>query len=147
MEIEVVSEVTDELCRAFERLVPQLSTAPVPGREVLEEIVRSEAANLLAVRHPESGEIAGVLTLVLFRVPTGRRAWIEDMVVDEQARGQGIGEALLRAAIDLAEERGAQGIGLTSRESREAANRLYQRAGFQLRRTNLYHLPLPHRAE
>jgi len=80
----------------------------------------------------------GSLTLALFRIPTGVRAWIEDVVVDETVRGQGIGEALNGEALRIAKENGAGSVDLTSRPSREAANRLYQRLGFQTRETNVY---------
>jgi len=84
------------------------------------------------------GRIVGSLTLALFRIPTGMRAWIEDVVVDEAARGHGVGDALNRAALEIAAERGARTVDLTSRPSREAANRLYRRLGFQPRETNVY---------
>jgi ribosomal protein S18 acetylase RimI-like enzyme len=80
----------------------------------------------------------GTLTLVLFRIPTAMRAWIEDVVVDESARGAGVGEALTLAALERAADAGARTVDLTSRPSREAANRLYTRLGFELRETNVY---------
>ena len=103
----------------------------------LDEIVGSEATHLLVARSADR-TIVGSLTLVLFRIPTGLRAWIEDVVVDGDARGQGVGEALNRYALDVAAERGARSVDLTSRPSREAANRLYQRLGFEPRETNVY---------
>lgn len=142
VEIFIITEITPQVAAAYQRLIPQLSSAPVPAPQDLEEMVRSQATTLLAARHPASGEIVGLLALAVFRVPTGVRAWIEDVVVDEAQRGQGIGEALTRAALALAAEKGAQGVELTSRPARQAANRLYQRLGFQLRHTNLYHYPL-----
>ena len=84
----------------------------------------------------------GTLTLVVFRIPTGVRAWIEDVVVDDAARGHGVGEALNQFALDLARGKGAKTVDLTSRPSREAANRLYQRIGFQPRETNVYRFDL-----
>jgi ribosomal protein S18 acetylase RimI-like enzyme len=86
--------------------------------------------------------ILGSMTLVVFRIPTGLRAWIEDVVVDGSARGRGVGEALNRAAIDRARAAGATTVDLTSRPSREAANRLYRRLGFEQRTTNVYRLDL-----
>ena len=140
MQIEMIQSVTDELVDAFARLLPQLNPHYVmPGRAELEEIVSSAACTLLAARD-KVGNIAGVLALVVFRTPTGVHAWIEDVVVDEKARGQGMGEALTRAGIELAREKGARGVDLTSRPAREAANRLYQRLGFKRRETNLYRL-------
>jgi ribosomal protein S18 acetylase RimI-like enzyme len=103
--------------------------------------VESPATTLFIAR-PPTGEILGTLTLVTFRIPTGVRAWIEDVVVDERARGQGVGEALTRAALAAARKSGAQTVDLTSRPSREAANQLYQRLGFKLRETNVYRYDL-----
>lgn len=137
--MSVATEVTDELVEAFARLVPQLSSSsPPPTAGVLREIVDGDATHLIVARGDEDGRILGSLTLVLFRIPTGLRAWIEDVVVDDAARGRGVGEAINRFAIDLAVERGARSVDLTSRPSREAANRLYRRIGFEPRDTNVY---------
>lgn len=140
MEIEESHEVTDELLAAFERLVPQLSSSnPPPTRAELAEIVASPATVLLVARDPEQQRaIVGTLTLVLFRIPTGLRAWIEDVVVDNAVRGKGIGRALTLAAVQRAAEAGATTVDLTSRPSRVAANRLYQSVGFVARETNVY---------
>lgn len=139
MEIIEITQVTDRLMQAFERLVPQLSSAAIPTREEVEDIVSSRASILLAATDVENDdEIVGLLTLVVFRIPTGVRAWIEDVVVDQEQRGRGIGDALTRAALERAKAEGAKTVDLTSRPSREAANRLYQRVGFVLRHTNLY---------
>jgi ribosomal protein S18 acetylase RimI-like enzyme len=143
MSIEVVEcdAVTDEVVDAFERLTPQLSSSnPAPAREQLDEIVRSRATVLFLAR--DDRQIVGSLTLALFRIPTGLRAWIEDVVVDDAARGKGAGEALSRAAIARAKAAGAVSVDLTSRPSREAANRLYQRIGFERRETNVYRYDL-----
>jgi ribosomal protein S18 acetylase RimI-like enzyme len=131
-------EVSDELVAAFERLVPQLSSSsPAPTAAQLAEIVASPATALFVARD-ESGDLIGSLTLAVFRVPTGVLAWIEDVVVDESARGAGAGEKLVAAALARAEEVGAKSVDLTSRPSREAANRLYRRTGFETRQTNVY---------
>ena len=136
--VEIVDEVTEELVDAWVRLTPQLSSSsPPPNREHLQSIVDSTATHMLVARG-DDGTILGSLTLVLFPIPTGLRAWIEDVVVDSEARGQGVGEALNRYAIDVAAERGARTVDLTSRPSREAANRLYRRLGFEPRETNVY---------
>jgi ribosomal protein S18 acetylase RimI-like enzyme len=130
--------VSDELVDAFARLVPQLSsTAHVPTREELEAIVSSPATTVL-LAHDHEGTIIGSLTLVLFRTPTGVRAWIEDVVVDEKARGEGVGGALVEEAVRLASEAKARTLDLTSRPARGAANSLYEKAGFKMRDTNVY---------
>ena len=134
--------VDEELVDAFVRLTPQLSRSnPPPSRDDLDDIVRSDASRLLLARDGD-GAIVGSLTLVLFRIPTAVRAWIEDVVVDEAARGQGVGEALNREALRIAKDAGAKTVDLTSRPSREAANRLYQRIGFRPRETNVYRYEL-----
>lgn len=137
IEVEEVTAVDDELVAAWARLVPQLSSsAPPPGTAEIEEIVRSPATILFVAR--EAGTVVGSLTLVLFRIPTGMRAIIEDVVTDESARGRGVGSALTRAALKRAEQAGCRSVDLTSRPSREAANRLYQQLGFERRETNVY---------
>jgi ribosomal protein S18 acetylase RimI-like enzyme len=135
--IEIATQVTPELVEGIARLLPQLSrSSPPPTAAELDEIVSSPATVLFIGR--VDGQIVGSLTLALFRIPTGLRAWIEDVVVDDAARGHGVGAALNRAAIDEAQRRGARTVDLTSRPSREAANRLYQRLGFVARETNVY---------
>lgn len=130
-------EVTEQLVDAMARLVPQLSSsAPAPDAATLEAIVGSPACHLL-LAEDDSG-VLGSLTLVVFPIPTGVRAWIEDVVVDGEARGKGVGDALNQHALTLARELGARTVDLTSRPSREAANRLYQRIGFEQRSTNVY---------
>jgi ribosomal protein S18 acetylase RimI-like enzyme len=142
-EVAAADGVTPELVAAFERLVPQLSSSSPPTSEAhLAEIAASPATVLFVARDAD-GHIVGSLTLVLFRIPTGLRAWIEDVVVDESARGQGVGEALNHAALERAAEVGARTVDLTSRPSREAANRLYQRLGFELRDSNVYRYTPP----
>ena len=135
--IEIPREVTPEIVAAFAMLIPQLSKSnPPPTHDELAAIVASEASTLFIAR--VHGVICGSLTLATFRIPTGMRAWIEDVVVDDSARGHGVGAELNHAAIAKARELGAVSVDLTSRPSREAANRLYQRLGFKLRETNVY---------
>lgn len=139
--IEVATSVNDDVVKAFERLVPQLSSSsPAPSREHLERIVNSDSCTLLLAREGE--QIVGSLTLVVFPIPTGARAWIEDVVVDSSVRGKGVGEALNLKALEIARAEGAVTVDLTSRPSREAANRLYQRIGFVKRDTNVYRYDL-----
>ena len=127
----------DDVVQALEMLIPQLSKSnPPPSRSESEAVVKSEASTLFLAKL--DGRIVGSLTLAMFRIPTGVRAWIEDVVVDDSARGHGAGEALNRAALDFAKANAAITVDLTSRPSREAANRLYQRLGFTLRETNVY---------
>jgi ribosomal protein S18 acetylase RimI-like enzyme len=140
--VEVASQVTNELVDALARLVPQLSKSnPAPTEKELAAIVASRAS-VLFVAFDDDDEIVGSLTLVLFRIPTGLRAWIEDVVVDENARGKGVGHRMNEAAIEYARKAGAKTVDLTSRPAREAANRLYQRLGFAKRDTNVYRLVL-----
>lgn len=130
--------VDDELLEAFARLTPQLSsTAAVPGDRELSEMVAAPGTRLLLARD-EEGTVVGTLTLVLFRIPTGVRGWVEDVVVDRGARRKGIGRALLARAVELAAEAGARTVDLTSRPERDEANRLYQQVGFRRRDTNVY---------
>jgi ribosomal protein S18 acetylase RimI-like enzyme len=139
--VEKAAEVTPELAEAFVRLIPQLSSSnPAPTASELAEMISSPATVVFIAR--VDGVIAGSLTLAVFRIPTGVRAWIEDVVVDGSARGHGVGEALNKAALDEARLRGAVTVDLTSRPSREAANRLYQRLGFVARETNVYRYTL-----
>lgn len=141
VEITEATGATAELVEAFERLTPQLSSSnPPPSAEALETIATSDATRLLVAR--ADGSIVGSLTLVLVRIPTGLRAIIEDVVVDEQCRGQGVGRALNDAALELARDAGAVTVDLTSRPSREAANRLYLSLGFEVRDTNVYRYKL-----
>jgi len=137
VQIRLATDATPELHQAFARLVPQLSSSnPAPTMEQLERICRSEASHLFVAHDGDT--ILGVLTLVVFEIPTGIRAWIEDVIVDEQARGQGVGRLLNETAIEHAATLGAITVDLTSRPSREAANRLYQQIGFEQRDTNVY---------
>ena len=139
--IEEAREVTPALVEAFARMIPQLSSSsPPPGAAELDEMVGAPGTHVLVA--VEDGEILGSLTLVIFRIPTGMRAWIEDVVVDDAARGKGVGEAINRFALDLARREGCKTVDLTSRPSREAANRLYQRIGFVQRETNVYRYEL-----
>jgi ribosomal protein S18 acetylase RimI-like enzyme len=133
----VLSSITDEVVEAFDRLLPQLSRSAKPlDAEAISAISASPAVTILLARC--DAKIAGMLTLAMFPIPTGLRAWIEDVVVDEAFRGRGAGDELTRAALRLAEAAGARTVDLTSRPSREAAGRLYERAGFEQRDSRLY---------
>lgn len=140
MHIEEVSEVTEQLLDALQRLVPQLSAhKTAPTLDELTALVISESSTLLIARFPdEKNTIVGMLTLAIYRVPTGIRSIVEDVVVDETMRRRGIAEALVMRAIELAQEAGASGVSLTSNSQRAAANQLYQSIGFKRRETNAY---------
>jgi len=137
MKVGRVTEADDALATAVARLVPQLSPKrQAAGLAELAELVATPGTSLIVAR--DGADVHGMLTLIVYRVPTGVRAWIHDVVVDETARGRGVGEALAREALRLAESAGAVSVELTTRQEREAANRLYRRLGFELRETNMY---------
>ena len=138
VKVEIATTLTPAIVEAVERLVPQLSRSnPPPSTAELSDVVASPATDLF-IAIDDAGVVIGMATLATFRIPTGLRAWIEDVVVDEAGRGQGVGEALTNAMVARARELGCRTVDLTSRPSREAANRLYQRLGFELRETNVY---------
>jgi ribosomal protein S18 acetylase RimI-like enzyme len=137
VQIEVVGEVSNEVVEAFGRLLPQLSRSAKPlDHQALARIVACPVNTVLLARSQD--EIVGTLTLVMFPLPSGLRARIEDVVVDAAARGQGVGAALTREALRLARDQGARTVDLTSRPSRDAANRLYEGLGFQRRESQVY---------
>lgn len=137
--IEEAGKITAEIFEAFQVLIPQLSSSSAaPSYEQLGEIISSPATHLFLALEQDSRRILGVLTLAIFRIPTGVRAWIEDVVVDSESRGRGIGKMLCAAAIEEAKKAGAKTVDLTSRPEREAANRLYRSLGFVMRDTNVY---------
>jgi ribosomal protein S18 acetylase RimI-like enzyme len=135
--VEVAAFADEDLRAAVNALVPQLSSSSPPASlDELSRIVDDSATTLFVAR--DGDRIVGMLTLAAFRIPTAQRAFIEDVVVDEAARGTGVAAALVQAALDRAAELGARTVDLTSRPDREAANRLYQRMGFEVRETNVY---------
>jgi ribosomal protein S18 acetylase RimI-like enzyme len=141
VQVEVLTKATDEAVEAFARLLPQLSGSAVPpDQAALARILEHDASTLLIAR--SDGVISGTLTLVMFPIPTGLRAWIEDVVVDQAAGRQGIGSALTREAIRIASEAGARTVDLSSRPSRVAAGKLYEKLGFQIRDTRMYRYPV-----
>ncbi|MFI7043913.1 GNAT family N-acetyltransferase [Streptosporangium sandarakinum] len=141
VEIEILREASDEVVAALGLLLPQLSaTAGAPDREAVARLLAFEANTVLAARL--RGRIVGTLTLVAFPLPSGLRARIEDVVVDQAARGRGVAAALTDTALELARRMGARTVDLTSRPSREAANRLYERAGFRRRDSAVYRFEL-----
>jgi ribosomal protein S18 acetylase RimI-like enzyme len=139
MQIEKVAALSDETFEAILRLIPFLgSQKALPTREEIADLIESESASLWVARYPDQmGAIAGMLTIAIYRVPTGLRSIVED-VVDPSFRRLGIARALVQAAIDFARQAGANGVALTSNPKREAANLLYQSMGFERRQTNSY---------
>jgi len=140
VEVVIAETATPEVVDAFARLLPQLSSSAARlTRDALADIIGAPHNTVLLARDPSAGNrIVGTLTLVMFRIPSGMRAWIEDVVVDDVARGRGAGEALTRTAVDLARQRGARTVDLTSNQSRHAAHRLYEKTGFHVRDTSVY---------
>ena len=137
MKVIEVTQYSDSVLEAINGLLPQLSKSAVPlSKADLIAIIQSEASHLLMAEH--DGQFCGSLTLAVFKIPTGTRAWIEDVVVNEDARRKGVGRLLSEHALGLATQRGAKTVDLTSRPSREAAKALYKKLGFELRETNVY---------
>ncbi|WP_248724348.1 GNAT family N-acetyltransferase [Seonamhaeicola sp. ML3] len=137
MTITELESVTDDVINAFENLIPQLSSSsPLPSKEDLETIVNSDTTKLFVAK--EGNDIVGTLTLVFNKIPTGEKAWIEDVVVSGSVRGKGVGKRLTQFAIDYALDKGITKIDLTSSPERIAANKLYQKLGFKKRVTNVY---------
>ena len=141
VDVEILTEVTSEVVAAFGRLLPQLSSSAAQLDEAaLTALVATPASTVLVARLDQ--QIVGTLTLATFPIPTGRRAWIEDVVVDEAARGQRVATKLIDEAVRLAKEYGAKTVDLTSRPSRVAAGELYERIGFAQRETRMYRYQL-----
>ena len=148
MSVELVTESSDELVHACNNLLVQLSRSALSlSAEQVEDLLAQPALHLFIFRSDVNHKILGMLSLATFTIPTGLRAWVEDVVVSEEARGQGAGHELVKAAVTYAKELGARTVDLTSRPSREAANRLYRRCGFQLRETNVYRISTQHDEE
>jgi len=142
MQLEIVTQADDELYEAFQRLVPQLTNNnPPPSLNDLADLVRDSSSTLVIARN-DNNDIVGALTLAVYRVPTGIRSVIEDVIVDISTRGEGVGEALMLRGIELARQKGAGNISLTSNPMRVAANKLYLRVGFEKRETNAYQMKL-----
>ena len=141
VEIIEISEASNEILSQVNGLLPQLSKSASPlSLESLDILTKSESTNLFVAK--EGKKVWGMLSLVLFPIPTGTKAWVEDVVVDSSARGKGIGKALMNHALKKVREKRGKSIDLTSRPSRETANKLYQSLGYQKRETNVYRLSL-----
>lgn len=141
MKIYKLTTVTDQVLEAFKKLIPQLAPGCVlPTKIDLEAIVNSDATQIFIAE--ENDEILGTLTLVFNNIPTGPKIWIEDVVVDDAARGKGVGEQLMEFSIDYVKNQHLKSINLTSSPDRVAANALYRKLGFQQRETNVYRLTM-----
>jgi ribosomal protein S18 acetylase RimI-like enzyme len=141
VKVEIATTLTPAIVDAVAMLVPQLSTSPPPTTAELSDVVASPATDLF-IALDDGGAIIGTATLVTFRIPTGMRAWIEDVIVDENATNRGVATAMTKAMLDRARELGCVSVDLTSRPSREAANHVYQKVGFEPRVTNVYRFDL-----
>ncbi|QXP70823.1 GNAT family N-acetyltransferase [Polaribacter sp. R2A056_3_33] len=141
MKIYKLETVNDHILKAFIKLIPQLSTSCIlPNQKDLEDIVSS--GNTMLFIAEENNNVLGTLTLVFNKIPTGNKVWIEDVVVDNAARGKGVGEKLTQFAIEFTANKGIKSINLTSSPGRIAANKLYQKLGFIKRETNVYRLTI-----
>ncbi len=137
MKIERITQVNESTVEVFKRLMPQLTGKDEhPSLEELQRVIQSDERFLFFAT--ENGEVIGTLTLVFYPLPSGLKAWIEDVIVDEQARGKGVATALLKHALQVARDRGALKADLTSMPWRIAANNLYQKIGFEKRESNMY---------
>lgn len=140
MKINQCKEISNEVLQALEKLIPQLNDeCEIPSKEFLEQIIHSGNSFLFLA---EDEGIIGSLTLILNQVPTGKKAWIEDVVVDEKMRGKGIGKKLIEFAVEFAKNKGILKVDLTSRPERVSANELYKKLGFKRRDTNVYRLEI-----
>jgi len=141
MELLEVKKADIELTKAMHNLISQLNEyADLPDIDALSEIIKSASTQLLMLR--ENGNWVGSISLVIYQIPTGRQARIEDVIVDSKFRGRGFGKILMEEAVRRARIAGAASLSFTSRPEREAANRLYQNMGFRLHDTNVYKLDL-----
>lgn len=141
MQIEILSDVDNKIITAFNRLMQQLSSNYKPiAKEYLIDIINS--SNIIIFVAKENETIIGSLSLVFYNIPTGMKAWVEDVVIDQSVRGKGVGKALIEQAIFYAKQSGASKLDLTSSPERVAANKLYQKLNFEKRETNVYRLML-----
>lgn len=140
MQIYHCKEISKAMLIAFEKLIPQLcQNCKIPSKKYLDEILNSKNTFLFLA---EEEGIIGTLTLIINQIPTGKKAWIEDVVVDNKLRGKGIGKMLIEFAIEFARNKGISKIDLTSKPERVAANELYKKLGFKQKNTNVYRLEI-----
>ncbi|MDU1904595.1 MAG: GNAT family N-acetyltransferase [Dysgonomonas sp.] len=141
MKINIVTEITDEIVEAFGRLLPQLSSSAIlPDKKYLEKIIESPVLTLFVAE--DQDRIVGTLSLIVYEIPTGTKAWIEDVVTDEAARGKGVARKLVEAALVHIRIQGIKKVDLTSSNDRVAAHELYRKTGFEKRDTSVFRIEL-----
>jgi len=142
MKIREIKEYQPEIQDAIGKLSTQLTGKEYKvGKERIEAIISDENSHLIVALN-DKGFVLGMATVGIYNSPTGKKGWIEDVVVDEGSRGQGIGENLINFAVEFAKNQQADVVMLTSKPERITANKLYKKLGFQLKETNVYRLPL-----
>jgi len=138
MLIREITSYSDKVYSALLKLLPQLDPEiKLPSKDFFKNILANNNTHFFA-GELEDGEIAGILTLTVYFIPTGTKLWIEDVVIDESHRGKGYGKEIMLHAMKFAQSLGAKSIDLTSRPFRIAANQLYIDLGFEKRETNVY---------
>jgi len=142
-QIDRVQSVSEQLAESIGNLMKQLNPEIIPpSTDELQSIINSENTYLFVIQDLDKKLIVGTLTLITYATPSGSRGYIEDVVVDDQYRGKGLGVLLMNKGISTARDLNLEYVGLTSRPERDAANKLYLKLGFQKRNTNVYRLML-----
>lgn len=136
-----INTYSQEYHEAMQRFLDQLTTNPMTFTEAMfRQLLDSDNSHLFFLVKDE--QIAGMLTVGIYHSPTGGKAWIEDVVVDEAFRGQGLSKLLVAHAIEFTKSMGIPSLMLTSNSKRIAANKLYQAMGFERKETNVYRMKL-----
>ena len=134
-----IKTYSPEYLEAMQRFLDQLTTSPMVLTEsMFQELLKSENSHLFFIMKDE--QIAGMLTVGIYHSPTGGKAWIEDVVVDETFRGQGLSKLLVAHAIEFVKAQQIPSLMLSSNPKRIAANKLYQAMGFERKETNVYRM-------
>lgn len=137
IKIEIITKVTDEIVEAISALIPQLtSSSPKPSTDYLQRMLDSNTTTLFVAK--ENNNIVGMLSLVIYLVPSGKKSWIEDVVSDSGSRGKGIAKQLIQEALKFAEEQGLTKVDLTSNNQRLIAHKLYEKLDFEKRDTSVF---------
>jgi GNAT superfamily N-acetyltransferase len=143
LEIEEVGEMSAEILEALQRLLPQLNPRlPLPTAERLQRIIDDPDVTLVVAR--DGGRISGTTTVIVYTTPYWIKARLDEVVVDAEARGKGVGEAMVRYCLEVGRRKGAQVVELQSgrAEQRAAAHRLYKRIGFEVRDSDIFRIIL-----